>query len=369
MTREDRRCVRCHLPVSYPGIRFDGQGVCSLCTAEPGPEKEYKGLDALKERVQGILSAPGAKDRPYDAAVAFSGGRDSTYLLYFLKNVLQLNVLAVTLSHDFLPEHTRQNIQRIAQDLGVDLQMIPNETLNDCSRRCVRTWAHRPSAPMLLTFCTGCRYGLVKQIPDYCRKQGIPILFMGYTRMEKMDYRRKLLSSDPEWTGLVSRLTAYLGQAAANPRMLTSLKCTMVHGLEYFYFYRSKKIEDTDLAVPVTISPFADYVYVPEETLLSALESLGWQCDEAFGSTWRSDCYVNMLRQYYYDRMIGFNDLDVTFAAKVRQGLLPLDEALKRLEKEKQVSREQLVQVLQTLYGLDFDEIERKIDRLEARNS
>ena len=41
-----------------------------------------------------------------DAVVAFSGGRDSTYLVNYVKNVLGLSVLAVSLNHDFIPEET-----------------------------------------------------------------------------------------------------------------------------------------------------------------------------------------------------------------------------------------------------------------------
>ena len=103
-----KRCTRCQLPQTYPGITFDAQGVCNLCRTER-QDTPYLGLEALREKTAHILAGSKASRR-YDAAVAFSGGRDSTYLLHFAKEVLGLNVLAVSLDHRFMPEETSRTI-------------------------------------------------------------------------------------------------------------------------------------------------------------------------------------------------------------------------------------------------------------------
>ena len=57
-----------------------------------------------------------------------------------------------------------------------------------------------------------------------------------------------------------------------------------------------------------------DYFYLPEDELIGKIKALGWDHDPNFRSTWRADCYVNVLRQYYYQRLLGFTDQDVQYA-------------------------------------------------------
>lgn len=45
-----------------------------------------------------------SKNDEYDCLLMFSGGKDSSYLLYYLSEVLKLNVATFTLSHKFLCE-------------------------------------------------------------------------------------------------------------------------------------------------------------------------------------------------------------------------------------------------------------------------
>ena len=53
--------------------------------------------------------------------VGFSGGKDSTYLLWLLKNKYKLNVLAVVIDHGFFPDITCENIDLVQKKLGIDV--------------------------------------------------------------------------------------------------------------------------------------------------------------------------------------------------------------------------------------------------------
>ena len=64
-------CNNCILPETFPGIRFDENGVCNFC-------REFKGKGS------------------YDCLMAYSGGKDSTYTLWILKKKYDLRILALT---------------------------------------------------------------------------------------------------------------------------------------------------------------------------------------------------------------------------------------------------------------------------------
>ncbi len=70
----------------------------------------------LKKRLQSNINKPS----PYDCLVGFSGGKDSSYILYRLRSYYDLNVLAYTLDNGFLTEYAKHNIATLVKKLGVD---------------------------------------------------------------------------------------------------------------------------------------------------------------------------------------------------------------------------------------------------------
>ncbi|MEM3039130.1 MAG: hypothetical protein QXE45_07045, partial [Thermoplasmata archaeon] len=88
-----------------------------------------------------------------------SGGRDSSYLLYYLTKILDLKVLAFSADHGLLPEQTKINIERMVDKLGVDLIIERHNYLKNCFSSHVRAWIRRPDIGMAGVLCTGCRMG------------------------------------------------------------------------------------------------------------------------------------------------------------------------------------------------------------------
>src|SRR5688572_25596050 len=108
-TAERRICSRCILPDSVPGITFNTEGVCSLCQAEdanPSRPKQRGGEQAFLSAL-----APRKRSAAYDCLCLYSGGKDSTFMLYVLSQVLKLRVLAMTLDNWFISPQTQTNIK------------------------------------------------------------------------------------------------------------------------------------------------------------------------------------------------------------------------------------------------------------------
>ena len=103
--REARFCTQCCAnDFVLPGLEFDAQGRCPLCqTAE-----ETRDLVSILPVVEDIPASPEVR---FDCALFYTGGKDSTYLLYYLSKVKGLRVLALTWEIPFLSDSARRSIE------------------------------------------------------------------------------------------------------------------------------------------------------------------------------------------------------------------------------------------------------------------
>ena len=123
MTSEYRICSRCLMDTSDPDIIFDDQGVCNHChdhdrlmtqkviTGQAG-EIYLQNLVAEMKRA--------GRGKPYDCIIGVSGGVDSTYVAYLVKNV-GLRPLAVHMDNGWDSELAVKNIEETLKRLGIDL--------------------------------------------------------------------------------------------------------------------------------------------------------------------------------------------------------------------------------------------------------
>ena len=113
-----------------PGIEFDAEGRCPMCqTAEQ--TRHLKSVVPIKNTF-----ARSKKSR-FDVAVFYTGGKDSTYLLYYLSKVLHLRVLAMTWEIPYLSDSARQSIENAKTHLD-GVEFIARKVANDDLRRMYR---------------------------------------------------------------------------------------------------------------------------------------------------------------------------------------------------------------------------------------
>ena len=118
----NQTCVRCVNDKTVKNIKFNGDGLCSHCTCYD----RYKERLSDYERLEGLflkkLRREGTYD--YDVAMGFSGGKDSTYVLYKLVKEYGLKVRAYTLDNGFMSAEARVKIDRLVEELGVDHEYV-----------------------------------------------------------------------------------------------------------------------------------------------------------------------------------------------------------------------------------------------------
>ncbi len=87
-----------------PGLEFDEKGQCPMCQTANEAE-------TLKSVVPIIDEIPRSKRSRFDVAVFYTGGKDSTFLLYHLAKQKGLRVLALTWEIPFMSDSAKESIE------------------------------------------------------------------------------------------------------------------------------------------------------------------------------------------------------------------------------------------------------------------
>jgi N-acetyl sugar amidotransferase len=112
-------CKRCVMPDTRPGITFGQNGVCCACTHYDERQnidwdKRFAELKALCDKYRG-MNGPGG----YDCAIAASGGKDSHFQVYMLKEVMGMNPILFTAEDNFpMTEAGKHNLKNISEEFG-----------------------------------------------------------------------------------------------------------------------------------------------------------------------------------------------------------------------------------------------------------
>jgi len=118
-------CCNCVYPETKPDLTFDEDGVCDACRF--ANVKDATDWDSRRKELVEVFNKFKSKDGSnYDCVIPISGGKDSHFQTYMVKEEFGLNPLCVSYH---LPEFTdlgRKNIENL-KNLGVDcLEFTPN---------------------------------------------------------------------------------------------------------------------------------------------------------------------------------------------------------------------------------------------------
>ena len=112
-------CKTCLFPESKPDLLFDDEGICSACNASKNKDL---GIDWKKRENDffQIINKYKREGAGYDCLIPVSGGKDSTYQAYFMKEVCGLNPLCVCFETTTPTEIGNRNLDNISK-LGIDV--------------------------------------------------------------------------------------------------------------------------------------------------------------------------------------------------------------------------------------------------------
>lgn len=311
MTLQNRQiCNQCILPESFPGIKFNQEGICNYCydykNFEFGDEELFvQTLEKLKRRKKG----------PYDALVPLSGGKDSTYTLYLAINKYNLNVMTYTFDNGFLSESALKNIRTITDKTGVDYLFV-KPGLNTLKR------FFRAALLQAGELCSPCGLGIQSSCNKISRDMGIPMLLLGTSTLEKK-------CPPPEKMYDLQRFSAILFDA-------------QIEDSNYWYDNPGLKI----------FTPL-NYSRLKEDEIKALLEKeMGWQ---DWGK--HSDCIAEPFSNYLREHRYGFSRRACFYSEMIRRGEMKRDEALEKLADENPAEEPKNLDEVLSRLGLTRDEL------------
>lgn len=170
-----QRCTQCIADSTIPGIRFNKNGVCSLCDFHNRLDAIYpenpESLKKLSSYIDTIKR--NGKNKKYDCIVGISGGRDSIYLLYLTVKEFGLRPLAVHFNDGFDNPVAGENMLNAVRKLGVELRTITSD-FREC--RDLKIVDLKASTPLLNN---GTDVGIGAALYGVAYKENIKTIFYG----------------------------------------------------------------------------------------------------------------------------------------------------------------------------------------------
>lgn len=318
-------CSACVLPENYPGISFDSEGICNFCRSHE--KATYLGVPALE---QALNEAAGGDTRPR-CIVPVSGGKDSTYVLYYLTKVLGVEAIAVNYDAGFTHPDAAANLRSMTERLGVELVIVRGHRQKRLLVGNLRAYLERPAPAMVPLMCTGCRVGIVGGACKVARERKINAIVMGFSHLEEAPFKANALAGNGG-----SVLRGLARNLLQNPRYL-AYGGPFTQAADYLHSYA--RVREWGRALQV-LHPgirqisFFDYIeYHPERIQREVIAEVGWSCPDPENS-WRFDCTIKLLLNYLYAASWGFTADHDYLSARIREGYITRAQALSALERQ-----------------------------------
>ncbi len=162
-------CNKCVTPETAETNIFGKDGTCSVCKQIDNKSKiDWK--SRAKDLDEIILNYKNKFE--YDCIVPFSGGKDSTFQLWYLVKQKKLRPLVVRFDHNFLRKTLQDNTEKTLNKLGVDfINFKPNFEI--VKKMMFESLFRRGD------FCWHCHVGITAFPINTAIKRNIPLLFYG----------------------------------------------------------------------------------------------------------------------------------------------------------------------------------------------
>lgn len=355
-----KRCSKCILPDTFPYIEFDASGVCNYCN-------NYKPV-FIKDRKQELLKAI----EPYrktggkpDCVIAFSGGRDSSYGLHYIKEELGLNPITFTYDWGMVTDLARRNIARMCGKLGIENILVSADI--EKKRRNIHlnvsAWLKRPELGMIPLFMAGDKHFFV-HVNNIRRQTGIDLDIWMENKLENTDFKSGFSGIPPAF-----------GKERIDQLSLKSKFHMPLYYLKNFI----KTPSYINRSIPDTASAFHAYYLEPRDVYMllfdyipwdehqinkTLIETYNWETSPDTVSTWRIGDGTAAFYNYIYYTVAGFSEFDTFRSNQVREGMITREEAL-ALSKQENLPRFDSMKEYLEVIDIDFKYAVERVNKIQ----
>lgn len=307
-------CVRCCMPETQEGIRFDRFGICKAC--QSSEQKIHINWVDREKALSNILNEAKKKAGDnYDCIIPISGGKDSTFQLHVLTKIYNMKPLAVTFSHNWYSETGWYNLQNSLEKFNVDhIMFTPNR---DLVNRLARS-----SLSAIGDSCWHCHAGVGAFPLQVAVRFNIPLLIWGESIAEssgRASYLNPVHKFDRE----------YFTKVSAKLRPDQMINDTL--SAKDLYPFNIPSVEDCE-KVGVFGIHLGDYIFWDDERQTEFVrDTYDWRETEMEGTYKRyksAECIMAGMHDFTCYLKRGWGRGTFHASVDVRNGLLTREEGL-----------------------------------------
>ncbi|MDO8748390.1 MAG: N-acetyl sugar amidotransferase [Candidatus Omnitrophota bacterium] len=332
-------CKRCVIDTTVPGVEFDNTGECNFCKLHDKLSRLFPLNDKGEEKLQKITRSIKAKAKfnRYDCIVGISGGRDSIYMLYFIRKKLGLRPLAVHFNDGFGNPVAGENMKKAVKILDVDLRTITSDWRESKDLKIAFLKASTPDLEEATDL------GIAAALYGVAVKENIRHIIIGQS------FRTEGIAP-LEWNYLDGRYLKSVHQrfgsvelrswSPDNPGFNLSLT-------QLFYYTVIRRIK----TIPILY--YVNYIRSEAEKIL--INELGWVYP---GAHYYDDLYQSLM-SYIYRIKFNIDRRKFNYSALVRSGQLTREEALKRINEVGAIEDKKVIALCLKRLGISYDEFNK----------
>ena len=297
--------------IADPNITFNEDGVCNYWFEyqEAADEKLIHGKAGEKKWEDTVANLKKAgKGKRYDCIIGVSGGVDSTYLAYLVKE-LGLKPLAVHFDNGWNSELAVKNIENTLEKLNIDLftYVVDWNEFRDIQMSFLKASTPDLEIPT--------DHGIISVLYKTASKHGVKYILNGTNVQTE--------SILPEKWGYGYYDLTYIKsiQRKYGNKKIKSLPTLSL--LELFYFSKVKKIK---------FIPFLNYVdYVKEDAMKVIEEKLDWVY---YGGKHYESIYTRFIQSYILPKKFNIDKRIAHYSNLICSNQISRDYALEELKKD-----------------------------------
>ena len=314
-TRPYQICSNCIMDTSDPNIVFDDRGWCDYCnnfylTIRPIWHTDQKGEAALKVLADKIRQEGKGKD--FDCIIGLSGGLDSSYVAFVVKEKMGLRPLLFHVDAGWNTDQAVGNIEKLVDGLGLDLytEVINWEEMKDLQLAFLRAQIPDQDLPQDAAFFSS--------LYKFARKYQIKTIITG------SNYSTECCREPEEWGGYLGidrRLFQDIHtQFGKHPLASFPLVDILVSKIYY------QRIIGMKVVMPLNLVQFV------KKNAEDELERrFGWQ---RFQHKHHESRFTRFYEDYWLPRKFGFHKRRAHFSSLIMTGQMTRVAALERIAQQ-----------------------------------
>lgn len=334
----NQTCVRCINDKTVRHISFDSEGVCNFCREYEKYAGKLHDYEALEKNFLNRISnraGDGCAKHRYDAAVGFSGGKDSAFVLYQLVKVYGLKVKAFTLDNGFMSPEAKDKIRSMVSKLGVEHEFVAlDQTL-------VKEM-YRQIAGKFLSPCMCCAFIGYAVMINYASKVDAAVMIHGRSPYQML---RNFSNLDNDY--FKPFVTEGLEEVAQDPAELLQVilsKIDMFVDKNLAASIREKFLGDCfEKGFRPFVAYFLYHKYDKAEILEFLKQNMGWVAES---EEEHFDCLIHHGALYIKNIIARRSHLMPELSVMIREGKISREQALEMALESEQidegVAREEL---------------------------